>query len=86
MSLHPKVAASGLAASITTLVVAILAAAGVSVPPELASAAVTVLTFAVGYLTPQPTPPGGRNRCSSILLLLLVIVIVVAVILRVLGR
>lgn len=51
-NLHPKVASASVAGSVTTLLVVGLTALGVNVPPEVASAAVTVLTFAAGYLAP----------------------------------
>ncbi len=47
---HPKVAASGTAGAATIVLVWVLGQAGVSVPPEVAAAVTTLLSFAAGYL------------------------------------
>jgi len=45
-----KVTAGGLAGAVTTLAVFAAGQFGVEVPPEVASSATVVLTFAAGYL------------------------------------
>jgi hypothetical protein len=50
-----KVAAGGISAAVTALLIAGLDLAGVEVTPALASAITTVAGFAVAYLTP-PVP------------------------------
>lgn len=48
--LAPKVRAASLAGAISVLIVWAAAYAGVTIPPEVASAFSTVLAFAAGYL------------------------------------
>jgi len=48
--IHEKVKASGAAGAVTVLLVFALEQAGVSVPPEVASALTTVIGFVAGYL------------------------------------
>lgn len=48
--IHPKVASAGVAGSATIILVWALGEFGVSVPPEVASAITTLLSFAAGYL------------------------------------
>jgi hypothetical protein len=51
---RPKVAAAGIAGTITTVLIWILHnLAGVDVTPEVAAALATVIAFAAGYFTPQ---------------------------------
>ncbi len=47
---YPKVAAAAAAGALATLIVGVLALAGVEVPETLAAALATVLAFAAGYL------------------------------------
>lgn len=47
---HSKVMAGGAAGALSVVVVYALGAAGVSVPPEVASALTTLFAFAAGYL------------------------------------
>lgn len=47
---RPKVAAAGAAGALATLIVGVLALAGVEVPETLAAALATILAFAAGYL------------------------------------
>jgi len=51
---HPKVKAAGLVGLLVSVVVAALAIAGVTVPPEVAAAAVTLLSFLAAYFTSSP--------------------------------
>lgn len=64
--LHPKVATSGLAGALSTLVLWLLTLVGVSVPDPVSAAIVVLVSFLIGYLTPSgpravttPTPAGG---------------------------
>lgn len=59
MPIDNKVAAGGVAGAVTIILVWLLnTAAGVDVPPEVASALTTVLSFAAGWITPRsPIPP-----------------------------
>lgn len=50
MNVHPKVAAGGLAGAATVILVWVASLAGLSVPPEVASAVTTILSFAAGFL------------------------------------
>lgn len=50
MKPHPKVAAGTTAGAASIVLVWLLGQAGVSVPPEVASAITTLLAFAGGYL------------------------------------
>lgn len=47
----PKVAAAGIAGSVTILVVYVAGLFGLDVPPEVASAFTAILSFAAGYVT-----------------------------------
>lgn len=47
-----KVAAAGVGGAITTIVVAIIEAAGGHVDPSTAAAIATVVSFGAGYVTP----------------------------------
>ena len=49
-TVHPKVAAATLAAAISVIVVWGVSLAGVTVPPEVASAFTTILAAVAGYL------------------------------------
>jgi biotin transporter BioY len=49
-TIHPKVAAGGAAGAASIIIVFVLAALGLPVPPEVASAITTLLTFEAGYL------------------------------------
>lgn len=49
-----KVGAGALAGALSTLLVTVLSANGVVIPPEAASALTTVIMFIVGYLVPEP--------------------------------
>lgn len=54
LDINPKVAAGGVAGAVTIILVWILnTGAGVDVPPEVASAITTVLSFAAGYMMPS---------------------------------
>lgn len=48
--MHPKVQAAGAAGAATIVLVWIAALSGVDVPPEVASAATTLIAVAAGYL------------------------------------
>jgi hypothetical protein len=48
--IEPKVAAGGIAGSVTILAVWVAGLLGVDVPPEVASAFTVVVTFVAGYL------------------------------------
>lgn len=48
---QPKVLAGGVAGAVTVLLVYVVGLAGVDVPPEVAAAVTTVITFAAGYFT-----------------------------------
>lgn len=48
--IHSKVRAGSLAGAVSILIVFFLSEVGVEVPPEVASAITTVLSFAAGYL------------------------------------
>lgn len=48
--MHPKVAAGGAAAAVTTVLVWVAAMLGVDVPAEVAAALTTLISFGVGYL------------------------------------
>lgn len=51
MNLNPKVAAGGIAGAVSIVLVWLLnTAAGVDVPPEVASSFTVILTFMAGYL------------------------------------
>ena len=54
MTPNKKVQAGTLAASLTTLIVGIAGMADVSVPPEVAGAAATLVFALVAYLVPEP--------------------------------
>ena len=45
-----KVAAAGVAGSVTTVVVWAAGQAGVVIPPEVAAAVATIIAFAAGYV------------------------------------
>lgn len=47
---QPKVVAGGVAGAISIVLVYALGEAGISIPPEVASAITTILSFAGGYL------------------------------------
>lgn len=47
--LNPKVVAGGVAGSITVVLVWVASLAGLSVPPEVASAVTGILSFAAGW-------------------------------------
>jgi hypothetical protein len=47
---QPKVAAAGIAGSVTLILVWAAGLAGIDVPPEVASAVTALLAFAAGYL------------------------------------
>lgn len=49
-TVHPKVAASALAAAVTTIIVAVLSRAGVDLTPAEQGAVITLLAFAAGYV------------------------------------
>jgi hypothetical protein len=53
MNMNPKLSAAGIAAAISVLCVWGLEQAGVSVPPEVASAITMVVAVAVGFLRSQ---------------------------------
>lgn len=53
-----KVVAAGLGAALATVLVWLLGLMKVPVPPEVAGALATVLSFVSGYLT----PPGANER------------------------
>lgn len=53
MNLNPKLSAAGIAGAISVLCIWGLEQAGVSVPPEVASAITTVVAVAVGFLRSQ---------------------------------
>jgi hypothetical protein len=48
--IHPKVAAAGLGGAVSIVVVWTVTLFGVEVPPSVASAFTTILSFACGYL------------------------------------
>jgi len=48
--LAPKVKAASLAGAVSVLIVWGLDSAGITLPPEVASAVTTILAFAAGYL------------------------------------
>lgn len=50
LQLAPKVRAASMAGAVSVLVVWVAAYAGVTIPPEVASAFTTLLAFAAGYL------------------------------------
>ena len=54
--INKKVAAGGFAGGMSLLVVWGLGSLGVDVPPEVAAALTTVITFAVSYLVPDNSP------------------------------
>jgi len=49
---HVKVAAAGIGGAVSTVVIAIIEAAGGNVSPDLAAAIATIVAFGAGYLTP----------------------------------
>jgi hypothetical protein len=49
-TIHPKVAASGVAGAATILLVFVAEKLGLEVPAEVASAFTVILSFAAGYL------------------------------------
>jgi hypothetical protein len=53
-NIHPKVAAGALAGAAVTVAVSVAGAFGVNVPPDVAAALVTLLSFAAGYLKGAP--------------------------------
>lgn len=50
---NTKVAAGGLAGGLSMLVVWGIGATGIEVPPEIAAAVTTLVTFAVSYMVPE---------------------------------
>lgn len=56
MNLTPKVAASGITGAITIILVWIAKISGLEIPPEVASAFTTVLSFVAAYLAPRAQP------------------------------
>lgn len=46
----PKVVAAGVAGSITVVLVFVASQCGLNVPPEVASAVTTILSFAAGFI------------------------------------
>jgi hypothetical protein len=52
--IHPKVQAATAAGALATVVVAILAAAGITVAPAIVAAIVVLVTFAAGYIKRGP--------------------------------
>lgn len=53
MNINPKVAAGGVAGSITIILVWVLGFFHVEVPPEVASAFTTIISFGAGWATPS---------------------------------
>lgn len=53
-SIHPKVAASGIAGAVTVVLVWVLSMFGIDMPAEVASACTLIGTTVGGYLTPSP--------------------------------
>lgn len=53
-SIHPKVAASGIAGAVTLILVWVLSLFGVDMPAEVASACTVIGTTVGGYLAPSP--------------------------------
>jgi len=51
MTLHPKVQNAGIAGALTVVLVWAATLLGVEVPPEVASAITTILSFAAGFIT-----------------------------------
>lgn len=49
-NIHNKVAAGGAAGAVTVVIVWLLGFANVDVPPEVASAFTTIITFGAGWL------------------------------------
>lgn len=47
---HPKIAVAGVAGAVTTILVFVVNELGVDVPPEVAAAVTTILSFGAGYL------------------------------------
>ena len=54
LDIHPKVAAGSAAAAASLILVWLLAQVGVKMPGDVAGAIVVVLTFAAGWLAPNP--------------------------------
>ena len=50
MPVAPKVAAGGVAGALTVVLVFVLTQVGVELPPEVASALTTLISFAAGYI------------------------------------
>ena len=60
MTVHPKVAAAGLASWATTILVWILNLNGIGMPPEVAAAITGLLGFAAGWLVEDGPPLHDR--------------------------
>ncbi len=58
MNLTPKAASAGVAGAFTIILVWIIGLFHVTVPPEIASAITTIISFLAAYLAPRsdPTP------------------------------
>lgn len=57
MQINPKVAATGIAGAIVTLIAGVLAMLGVDIPQEVVAAATTLLGFGVGYVKADAALP-----------------------------
>lgn len=53
---YRKVGVGAAAGALTTIAVWVLKQSGIEMPPEVAAALTTILTFAVQYMTPEEQP------------------------------
>lgn len=60
MTINPKVAAGGIAGTVLTVIVGVLALLGVDIPDTVVIAAATIITFVVSWIKGAGDEPGDH--------------------------